>query len=182
RYEGKPFTLLNESRTLPGGAEVAMGTAPLSSGYSSSPFGYVPDGKDPIEITGFKKTIDTAYLGLYKMELLAGRNIHASDTISEFIINETAAEAFGFATPQEAIGQFIGQRGNTKHPIVGVVKDFHTQDFYTPITSTILSSYKANLSSFNIKLDSRDPDRWQATLGAIGEKWAKLYPADGYQH
>ncbi|HWK58849.1 MAG TPA: ABC transporter permease [Parapedobacter sp.] len=180
-YEGKQFTLLTEIRTLPGVANVAMGTAPLSSGYSSSPFGYVPDGKDPIEITGFKKTIDTAYLGLYKMELLAGRNIHASDTISEFIINETAAEAFGFATPQEAIGQFIGQRGNTKHPIVGVVKDFHTQDFYTPITSTILSSYKANLSSFNIKLDSRDPDRWQATLKAIGQKWARFYPADGYQ-
>src|SRR5690606_5948268 len=142
QYEGKPFTLLNEIRTLPGVANVALGNAPLSSGYSSSPFGYAPDGKEPLEITGFKKTIDTAYLALYGMELLAGRNIRASDTISEFIINETAAKAFGFTTPQEAIGQLIGQRGNTKHPIVGVVKDFHTQDFYTPIKSTILSSYQ----------------------------------------
>src|SRR5690606_13402507 len=135
----------------------ALGTAPLSSGYSSSPFGYMADGQEPVEITGFKKTIDTAYLALYDMELLAGRNIHASDTINEFIINETATKAFGFATPQEAIGQFIGQRGNAKNPIVGVVKDFHTQDFYTPIKSTILMGDKASLSSFNIKLDSGDP-------------------------
>ncbi len=181
-YEGKQFTLLNEIRTLPGIANVAMGDAPLSSGYSSSPFGYAADSKEPVEITGFKKTIDTAYLALYDMELLAGRNIHASDTISEFIINETAAKAFGFASPQDAIGQFIGQRGNNKHPIVGVVKDFHTQDFYTPIKPAILSSYKANLSSFNIKLDSSDPHRWQATLEAIGSKWAQFYPADAYQH
>ncbi|MGV3761458.1 ABC transporter permease [Parapedobacter sp.] len=182
RYEDKQFTLLHEIRTLPGVSGVALGTAPLSSGYSSSPFGYEADGKEPLEITGFKKTIDTAYLALYDMALVAGRNIHASDTISEFIINETAAKAFGFATPQAAIGQFIGQRGNTKHPIVGVVKDFHTQDFYTPIKSTILSSYKANLSSFNIKLDNSDPSRWQATLEAIGNKWAQFYPADAYQH
>src|SRR5690606_29368577 len=79
-------------------------------------------------------------------------------------------------------GRFIGQRGNSKHPIVGVVKDFHTQDFYTPIKSTILMGDKANLSSFNVKLDSGDPGQWQATLKAIGEKWAQFYPADAYQH
>src|SRR5690606_16539761 len=71
RYENKQFTLLNEIRALPGVSGVALGTAPLSSGYSSSPFGYTADGQEPVEITGFKKTIDTAYLALYDMELLA---------------------------------------------------------------------------------------------------------------
>ncbi|WP_090974380.1 FtsX-like permease family protein [Parapedobacter composti] len=182
RYQDKQFTLLNELRNLPGVDQVAMGTAPLSSGYSSSPFGYTPQGEAPVEIISFKKTIDTAYLALYRMELLAGRNIRASDTTSEYIVNETAARAFGFTTPEEALGQFIGQRGNSKHPVVGVVKDFHTQDFYTPITPTVLSTYKGDLSSFNIKLDGHDPARWQATLKRIGEKWAQFYPADTYQY
>ncbi|SEL52303.1 ABC transporter permease [Parapedobacter koreensis] len=182
RYQDKQFALLGELRNLPGVDQVAMGTAPLSSGYSSSPFGYAPEGKDPVEIISFKKTIDTAYLTLYQMELLAGRNIHASDTTSEFIINETAAKAFGFATPEAAIGQFIGQRGTNNYPIVGVIRDFHTQDFYTPITPTVLSTYKRNLSSFNIKLDSNSPAQWQATLKAIGQKWAMFYPSDTYQY
>lgn len=181
-YQNKQFTLQHAIRNLPGIAGVALGTAPLSSGYSSSPFGYAADGKDPVEIIGFKKTVDTAYLALYQMELVAGRNIQASDTISEFIINETAAKAFGFATPADAIGQFIGQWGNSKHPIVGVIKDFHTQNFYTPITPTILFTETSALSSFNIKLDGRDPGRWQATLKAVADEWAGFYPAESFQY
>jgi len=182
RYKDKQFTLLNELRQLRGVEKVALGSAPLSSGYSSSPFGYAPDGKDPVEIMGYKKFIDTAYLDLYQMDLLAGRNIHASDTISEFIINETAAIAFGFNTPSEAIGKFIGQRGNAKQAIAGVVKDFHTQDFYTPITPVILATEKSSLTAFNIKMDGRDPASWQATLEVIGEQWATLYPAETFQY
>ncbi|SEM95525.1 duplicated orphan permease [bacterium A37T11] len=181
RYKDKQFTLVNELKKLPGVADVALGQAPLSSGYSSSPFGYATDGKEPVEIITFKKFMDTAYLNLYQMELLAGRNIHASDTVSEFIINETAAKAFGFTTPADAIGQFIGQRGSGTHAIVGVVKDFHTQDFYTPIKPLVMAMEKQNLSTFNIRLDSHDPDRWQATLKTIGKKWAAFYPADTYQ-
>lgn len=182
QYEGKQFALLSVLQNVPGIEQVAMGTAPMSSGYASSPFGYTSEGKEPIEIVGYKKTIDTAYLRFYRMELLAGRNIRHSDTIAEFIINEAAAKAFGFDSPSEAVGQFIGQRGNSKHPIAGVVKDFHTQDFYTPITPTILSAQVSNQSTFNIKLDSHDPSRWQATLAAIGEKWALFYPADTYHY
>ncbi|PPL02999.1 ABC transporter permease [Parapedobacter indicus] len=182
RYQDKQFTLLNELRQLPGIEKVALGSAPLSSGYSSSPFGYAPDGKNPVEITGYKKFIDTAFLDLYQMDLLAGRNIRASDTIAEFIINETAASAFGFKTPDEAIGKFIGQRGNAKQAIAGVVKDFHTQDFYTPITPVILATEKPSLTTFNIKMDSYDPARWQATLKAIGEEWAAFYPAETFQY
>ncbi|MGK6350438.1 ABC transporter permease [Parapedobacter sp. DT-150] len=182
RYQDKQFTLLHELREIPGVTDVALGSAPLSSGYSSSPFGYAPDGKGPVEIIAYKKFMDTAYLQLYQMELLAGRNIRASDTVNEFIINETAAKAFGFVNPNDAVGQFIGQRGNSPHAIAGVVKDFHTQDFYTPITPVVMATEKPNLSSFNIKLDSRDPSRWQATLKAIGEKWALFYPADTYHY
>lgn len=181
-YKDKQFTLLNELRQLPGIEKAALGSAPLSSGYSSSPFGYAPDGNNPVEITGYKKLIDTAYLGLYQIALLAGRNLHASDTISEFIINETAARAFGFATPSEAIGKFIGQRGNPSHAIAGVVKDFHTQDFYTPIAPVIMATEKSSLTAFNIKMNTHDPNRWQATLEAVGEQWNAFYPSEAFEY
>jgi len=181
RYQDKQFTLLNQLRNIPGIDNVALGTAPLSSGYSSSPFELVSDKEDPNKIRVFKKSIDTAYLNLYQIELLAGRNLRYSDTINEFIINETAVKAFGFSSPHEALGKMIHQLGNTPFAIVGVVKDFNSQDFYTPIEPLALMSEKGNLLTFNIKLNSRNPAQWQSTLKAIHAQWNNFYPSDAFQ-
>lgn len=181
-YKDKQFPLLNQLKNTSGIENITMGTPPLSNGYSSSPFELNVDGKDPIRVKVFKKTIDTAYLGLYQMDILAGRNIRPSDTINEFIINESAAKAFGFLSPHDALGKEIGQLGNNKFAIAAVVKDFHMQDFYTPIEPLVMMSYKENLSTFNIKLDSRNPDQWQAALKSIEEEWKKFYPAEMFQY
>jgi len=181
-YQNKQYTLLSELNNLPGIENVSLGTAPISSSNSSSPFEYITGGENIEERQLAKKWIDTAYLEVYKLELLSGRNINPSDTLSEYIINESAAKAFGFMDPQEAIGQFIGQRGNDKYPIVGVVKDFHTLDFYEPISPLVLMNEKFNLLTFNIKLDSRDASRWQSTLENIKEKWDGFYPAHAFQY
>lgn len=182
QYQNKQFTLLTELSNLPGVENVSLGTAPLSSGNSSSPFEYISKDENIEERQLAKKWIDTAYLEVYQLELLAGRNIYPSDTLSEYIINESTAKAFGFIDPQEAIGRFIGQRGNNKYPIVGVVKDFHTLDFYEPISPLVLMNEKFNMLTFNIKLDSQDPSRWQATLKNIQEKWDGFYPANAFQY
>jgi putative ABC transport system permease protein len=55
RYENKQFALLGELRNLPGVDQVAMGNAPLSSGYSSSPFEYTPEGKIPWKLPVLRK-------------------------------------------------------------------------------------------------------------------------------
>lgn len=166
RYRDKQFTLLGELRNIPGVGNAALGTIPLASGGYFAPFQYDPAGEQMVE----KKWIDTTYLNLYGIELLAGRNIRQTDTVSEYIINESAARLFGFATPQDAIGQPLGQRGNSQHAIVGVVKDFHTLDFYTPIGPLALMSEKSQLYTFNIKLNGRNPEQWHATLNAIAEQ------------
>lgn len=182
RYSNKQFTLFSELRKQPGIKSVALGIPPLSSGYSSSPFQTAVDGKDLNMIKMFKKNIDTAYLRLYQMQLVAGRNILPSDTISEFVINETAVKAFGFPSPKEALGKMINQLGNTKHAIVGVVKDFHTQDFYTSIEPLVMMSDKSSLSTLNIKLDTENTDQWQATLKAIEHQWRNFYPPEGFRY
>jgi predicted permease len=182
RYKDKQFTLLNQLRNLPGIENIVLGSAPLSSGYSSSPFELISDKKDPVGIQVFKKWIDTAYLPMYQMKLLAGRNLRHSDTINEFIINETAAKAFGFKSPQEAVGKMMRQSGNSTFSIVGVVKDFHSQDFYTPIEPVALMSDKQNLLTLNIKLNTRNSSQWQSTLKAIKKQWDSIYPPDAFHY
>ncbi|RYD80190.1 MAG: FtsX-like permease family protein [Sphingobacteriales bacterium] len=44
-YKDKQFTVFNQLKKQPGIAHIAFGTAPLSSGYSSSPFEYAAEGK-----------------------------------------------------------------------------------------------------------------------------------------
>ncbi len=183
KYENKQFTLLSELKRLPGVQNISLGSVPMNNNYSSSPYDYIQKGKEPIERQVFKKWVDTAYLGLYDMKLLAGRNLHASDTTNEFVINETAVKAFGFASPQDAIGKTIAQKGQMiPFPIVGVVKDFHQQDFYKTIDPMAFQSEKDNLNTFSIKLVSKDPAQWQKTLKAVEKDWYQFYPPETYSY
>jgi putative ABC transport system permease protein len=182
KYENKQFPLYTELKNTAGVYNISLGSAPLSDNYSSSSYEYAAEGKAPVERQLFKKWVDTAYLNVYGIPLLAGRNLRASDTTDEFVINETAVHALGFRSPQDAVGKFIGQRGEGKFPIVGVVKDFHTQDFYKTIDPMTFESEKDNLSNFNIKLAGKDPAVWQSTLKAIEKKWSQFYPPGSFSY
>ncbi|PZR27058.1 MAG: hypothetical protein DI535_11615 [Citrobacter freundii] len=182
-YESKQFALADELRKEAGITAVSLGQKPMTNNYNSSQYEYAgPDASvEPVKRQVFRKTVDTNYVHLYEMKLLAGRNLHASDTINEFIINETAVKAFGFKSPQDALGKIIGQE-NQKYPIVGVVKDFHQQDFHSTIDPLALMSDKDNEHEFNIKLNTADPSKWQQTIKAIEKKWYSFYPAGTFSY
>ncbi|MBE7171308.1 MAG: ABC transporter permease [Williamsia sp.] len=179
-YNGKQFVLLNELKQIPGIQRISLGSSPMGTGYSSSMYEYEQDGKQPLKRQVFKKWVDTAYLRLYDLKLLAGRNLLASDTTNEYVINEAAVRAFGFASPQDAIGKMIGQQGS-KFPVVGVVNDFHMQDFYKTIDPMAFQSDQENMVTFNIKLGN-DVSQWQKTLKAVEKDWYTIYPPASFSY
>lgn len=179
KYAGKQFALQTALKAIPGIQQVALGTAPLSDNYSSSEYEYTTDGREPVKKQVFKKWIDSSYMELYGIQLLAGRKLHPSDTTNELVINEAAVKGFGFRSPQDALGKLIGP-GDQKFPVVGVVKDFHTQNFYTSIDPMAFESEKSNLNAFNIKLGA-DPSQWQKTIEAIRSAWNQFYPANSFE-
>jgi ABC-type antimicrobial peptide transport system permease subunit len=182
RYKDRQFTLFNELKTLPGIRDVAFGQPPLSGNYSSSAYSFRQQGKEPVTRQLYRKEVDTGYLRLYGFRLLAGRNLRQSDTVNEVVINETAVKAYGFASPEDALGKMIGQTVQGQIPIVGVVGDFPTQNFYSMIDPVGLMTEKDDLSTFNIKLDNAHVGNWPATLKAIEKKWYAFYPPESFSY
>ncbi|MEP7322943.1 MAG: FtsX-like permease family protein [Saprospiraceae bacterium] len=180
-YEGKKLALMNELKKESGIRNISLGTAPLFDGYSSSLYTYTQEGNEPVKRQLFKKWVDTAYINLYDMELLAGRNLLPSDTTNELIVNESAVKAFGFTSASDAIGKMLKQ-GDRPIPIVGVVKDFNMQNFYSTIDPAALMSDQSNMRSFNIKLDKNHSEQWPKILQTIEKNWSQFFPAGSFQY
>lgn len=180
-YKGKQFALFNELKNVPGVKEVSLGDPPLQDGYSSSEFTYSdPSGK---KATGqlYGKYADTNYLSLYRVPLIAGRNVRAADTANEMLINQTAIKHFGFKSPEDALGKVMNN-GDRRLTIVGVIRDFHTQSFYNKIVPTAVIMDKQDLATFNIRISPTGSGNWDKTVALVREKWEQFYPAGEFEY
>ena len=77
------------------------------------------------------------------MEIAAGRDFStafSTDSTNAMLINETAARAFGWHDPANAVGEDIVFAGNNAQPIrvIGVVADFHSQSVKEKIAPTVI--------------------------------------------
>jgi len=112
---------------------VDMGT-PFQTRFRGTSLRCSATGRDAIEAQF--QTGDERYINLYKMKLLAGRNLQPSDTMRELVINETCAKKLGFTKPADALGKMLhagttdGMSVDKLFPVVGVVADFHAQSFH----------------------------------------------------
>ncbi len=100
------------------------------------------------------KVGDEKYFETFGLTLVAGRGFAKSDTIKEFVVNETMLRKLNVKNPNEAIGKTIGLWGS-KGPIVGVVKDFNNYSLHTAIAPIAIFSRKSMYSSLAIKLESK---------------------------
>ena len=118
------------------------------------------------------KPADTSFFRLYNLPLVAGRLYFPSDTMREFIVNETIVKKMGISNPQDAIGKLINVSGKTL-PIVGVVKDFHNNSLRDPIGNVVMTPLKRGYRLANIKIDMRNA---QSVIAAMRNIWDENYP------
>ena len=109
---------------------------PITDLHAMMPLQY--RGKKTIDVVAAIQIADTNFIPLYGIKLLAGTNLRGRDSLKEVVINETMSKALGFATPREAIGQFLWL-GESPIPILGVVADFHEYSYHEAIRPIIIS-------------------------------------------
>jgi ABC-type antimicrobial peptide transport system permease subunit len=119
------------------------------------------------------KWADNNYLTTYQLPLIAGRNMYPSDTVREFLVNESLVKSLGIKDPAEVLNKDLQLYGQLRGQIVGVLKDYHDRSFRAPFAPLLISTLKSEYSQAGIKLSvSNIP----AALKSIEALWSRTFP------
>lgn len=180
--QGKVEVLKNALEELPEIKSLSLSEQPpAEQGYMSSTFTY-NNGREELHHNVYRKFGDSAFMTVYDLKLLAGRNLLQSDTIREFIINETYAKLLGFQNSGDALGKSL-MFGKQRIPIVGVVKDFHFQSLHNPMKPVVIANQKNNFYCFGIKLaNSNSGKNISNALQKMEKAWKTVYPDQKFDY
>lgn len=164
----------NELVQQPGIKNVSFSFAsPSDNGGWYSDFRYDISVKNSDFSAAFKLA-DTAYFKLYNLQLVAGRMYLPGDTVKEFVVNETLVKKLGIHNPQDVIGKKLNfWDGRMVAPIVGVVKDFHSESLREPIAPVVMSTWKRTYQVASLKIE---PDKAKQVLTSVEKLWNNTYP------
>ena len=173
-------TLQNELINVPGVETVSLCfDAPASQNTWSTSIRFDTRTEDEL----FKVSIkagDENYINTFGLQLVAGRNIFPSDTVREFLVNETLVKKLQLRSPEDALGKKIYfQGGSRSAPITGVVKDFHDQSFHSDINPVCITSYSQNYGSYAVKINMKNI---RTILPALEKKWSSMNPGKIYEY
>ncbi len=118
------------------------------------------------------KTADNDYSDVFKLPLRAGRNLQPSDTFREFLVNEMFMHNLHITDPNDILGKDLSF-GNTKGPIVGVLKDFNTRSFRDSLASLMITTDRREYNQASIKLLTKDV---KPVMSSIEKLWNNAYP------
>ncbi|WP_432326990.1 ABC transporter permease [Mucilaginibacter sp. P25] len=187
RTLSKNQVFMNKLKAIPQVELVSAGkAAPSSTSTNSTEATYI-DGKKEIKIELYEKYGDPNYINVYKLKLLAGRNIQYGDSTRAFLINNTYAKLIGFKNPADAVGKYIDKfNGDKRMQIIGVVADFYSESLHSAIKPTcihISNSYYNN-GTFHIALKPQTAggNEWKKAIVSMEKAWKEIYPEDDFEY
>jgi putative ABC transport system permease protein len=172
--------LLNEINALPEVEIAARGffsPGDVGAAFTNVSFDPQPEIKPQVQI----RWGDPEYMNVYKIKLLAGRNVLASDTMKEFLINNKYAKLLGFQKPEYAIGKVLSFN-DKKMPIVGVMQDFHDQSMRGSITPLVFAGSSGDFFHIRFKRNSRTGTTWGNAITKIQEAYKRIYPEADFEY
>ncbi len=169
----------NEMRNNPQIVSVsASSEVPADSHYSNSNYRRL-DSEEPIILYLF--FCDYDYVETYRMEILAGRAFSrdfSTDTVGTLILNESAAQRFGW-TPEEAVGKKLeGPPLEEPAQVVGVVKNFNYNSLRQEVEPLTLLLDPEYIRAISVRII---PGNLERILSFIQEKWQNTFPGEQFE-
>ena len=125
------------------------------------------------------KMADKDYVPTYHLPLIAGRNMRASDTMRDVLVNEMLIKNLGFTNPEDALNKEIAFNDKVKGTIVGVLKDFHSRSFRDGMAPIVIVTLKDNYSMASVKLATKNI---VPAMKSIEKLWNTTYPDFVYEY
>jgi ABC-type antimicrobial peptide transport system permease subunit len=199
--QNRKDVLAAEVSHLAGVQQVSLNTAdPQSTNHMLFGTSLEYKGATDMNIHPGGDQIDTGYLSLYGMTLVAGRNFQLSDTARRnvpasgstpaqpgyraYILNESAARELGFNRPADIVGQQVRSGlGGITGPVIGVVKDFHSDNMHEKIRPFLFSTEAGVATQLSVKLssDGVSASKVRTLISNMGSVFKRIYPEALFQ-
>ncbi|HEX9512765.1 MAG TPA: ABC transporter permease [Puia sp.] len=176
----RKFVLLDKLRSIPQIEAVTLGNGAPAMGGTMTTQVTFNDGKKEIKILPDSRSGDTAFISLYHIRLLAGRNVLPADSATELLINETMARQMGFQQPRDAIGKFVAFDGR-QVPVVGIMADFNLSSVRTAIHPLLFHLEPRYGYAMSVALRP-DASQWNDAIAKIQADWKTLYPEADFDY
>jgi len=124
---------------------------------------------------------DSSYLKTFGIQIIAGRNIRPSEVTHEYLVNETMVKKLQLKDPEEAVNKplVVGQFGDERGTIVGVVKDFNANSLEVPIEPVVIASVPGYYDNVALKLTGNN---LSSTMQKIQKDWEDVYPKEVFEY
>ena len=166
--------------SYPGVAEVsAISNLPMTG--SRRDIWMRTEGMDQPE-KGYRLSIDYNFIDNLGLSLLAGRGFSpefGSDEENSVIINETAARRLNLGSSREVIGKSLTLFDDWQVQVIGVVKDFHTNEMVMGMDAIVLDYAPDQFEYANVRIH---PGQLATVLPQIDEAWTTLGSVHAVQY
>lgn len=134
-------------------------------------------------------SIDTSYIGTFRLNLLAGRNISNIDSGKTLLVNEQAIKDLEFKSIHDAVGAEVNlyANPNNKVTIVGVLKDYYYESLRNKVRPTALvGNNRVDQAGIKLALDQHDKRNAYAQMKSVLQytqhTWESIYPDNFYEY
>ena len=162
----------NRLKEIPGVGNISFCMqAPASEDNNTTNMRFDNRAKDELwEVN--TKSADAGFASTFDLKIIAGRNIFKSDTLKEYLVNETLVRKLNLHSPQEILNKNMKINGKTAR-VVGVVKDFYNYSFRTDIAAIAIYSSFNDYQNCAVKVNMSN---LKQTLAGMEKIWNDTYP------
>ena len=158
---------------------VAVSNTLLAGDLGNSSIVTVDDTGKKIETNIYRMRIDDDYVPVMGLQLLAGRNFSRAfpadwptDTTQNYLLNAAAVRAFGWESPEQAVGKpFVTH--NKRGVVVGVVDDFHFNSLKNKVEPLCIHPATTNFSKVFVRVDM---ERAREAVAHVESVWRRRFP------
>jgi putative ABC transport system permease protein len=122
------------------------------------------------------QAIDSSYLGVYQIKLLAGRTLGLRDSNANVLINKTLLNTLQLGSPEEALNKELKMGGGSTVTVVGVIDDFYSNSLKEPVDNMLLVINPRAYDFCSIKINTKGGGSLQEGLKNVERIWTKTYP------